>query len=297
MKTEKNKIKKEILLKVQDTSSLPVIPGVAMEIMSFVDSDSTSMGQIAKCISQDPSLTAQILKVSNSAFYGLRNNVGSLELALILLGIREIKNIIFMMTVFKIFPTNVELSLDKNDFFNHSILTAQTAKILSELLGLHFESSPFLVGLLHDMGKIFLDQYFHLEYMLVLEEIKNNKKYFYQAEKKILGVTHADIGAALVENWALPKDIVETIKYHHDINKSKNNPLLTSIIHIANVLTNARNIGLPSPTKGISLEKDQGWKLLLELKPELARLDIERVLFRIDEELQKSKEVIKIYSS
>ncbi|MBN2073810.1 MAG: HDOD domain-containing protein [Actinobacteria bacterium] len=297
LEEDTNILRNRILLKTGDTENLPVIPQIAMDIMSYVDDEKTSMKQISDIISNDPSLSAQILKVANSAFYGLSKHVGSLELALIILGLREIKNIIFMMSVFKLFPHDIKFSFNKIDFMKHSILTAQTMKLLAGRFKINFESSPFLAGLLHDIGKIFLDQHFHQQYMKVIKEVNKNKKFMYQAEAEVLGTDHAEVGAALATRWDFPEDIQESIKYHHEVGAAKKHRLLTSVVHIADVMANARNAGLPYPSRGISITDDEGWKILFKKKPGLKEFDVERILFEIDEELKKSEEIIQIYSS
>jgi putative nucleotidyltransferase with HDIG domain len=290
------KIREEIIEKAADISALPILPDIAMEIMSFIEDESISMNHLAKVISKDPSLSAGVLKIANSAFYGLRKKVGTLERALMLLGLREIKNIIFMMSVFKLFPKDGVLSFDKEDYLKHSVLTAQVSRIFSELLHVSFKSSPFLCGLLHDIGKIFLDQNFHNAYLKVLKEIKKENIDMFEAEKKILGIDHAEVGFMLSKAWNFPDDIREAIRDHHDVAKSKTDPTLTCIIHLSNLLTNARKIGLPGSSKEISIMNNISWEILRENKLRVQELDIEKLLFEIDDELSKSEEIIKFYS-
>ncbi len=292
-----SEIRKKIITEIRETQTLPILPDIAIEIMSFVDDGDYSIRQISELISEDPSLSAGILKVANSAFYGLRKNVGTLDMALVLLGLREIKNIILMMSVFKLFPNDGKFAFDKSDYLKHSILTAKISGILSELLEFNFSSSPFIGGLLHDIGKLFLDQSVHDEFVKVLVEVKNKNVYMFEAEKQLLGISHAEIGGILSKLWNFPEDLIDCIENHHSIEKSKKNICLTSIIHIANLLTNSRKIGLPESTKGIDIINNAGWKYLEKEKPSLKNLDIEKFIFKIDDELKAAQEVLNIYSS
>lgn len=293
---EKNNLKKEIFLRLSTIENLPVMPQIAMDIMSYVDDEETSIQEIADIISKDPSLSAQILKVANSAFYSLRRNVGSLELAIILLGLREIKNIIFMMSIFRLFPEDSEFCFNEIDYLKHSILTGQTAKALCKLLELKFDSSPFLLGLLHDIGKIFLDQNFHENYSQIIEEANKNRSSIYDIEEDVLGTNHAEIGAKIASSWNFPLEFVDCIRHHHDARNSQENILLSAVIYMANLLTNARNIGLPSPSRGIDIVENPVWKIILKSDKKAQSLDIEKILFEIDDELKKSEEIISIYS-
>ncbi len=296
MKEKIIRLREDIIERAEDMSALPILPDIAMEIMSFIEDEKISMRRLAKIISKDPSLSAGVLKIANSAFYGLREKVGSLERSLMLLGLREIKNIIFMMSVFKLFPKDGELSFDKEDYLKHSVLTAQVSKMFSRSLKIHFKSSPFLCGLLHDIGKIFLDQNFHIEYLKVLKEVKKENIHMFEAEKNILGIDHAEVGFLLSKAWNFPEDLREAIHYHHDVAKASNDPMLTSVIHLSNLLTNARKIGLPGSSREISIMEDISWEIFSKNKFFIKDIDIEKILFEIDDELCKSEELLKFYS-
>jgi putative nucleotidyltransferase with HDIG domain len=290
-------IRKKILNKIQDTQTLPILPDIAIETMSFVDEDDYSICQISELISKDPSLSAGILRVANSAFYGLKKNVGTLDMALVLLGLREIKNIIMMMSVFKLFPNDGKFAFDKSDYLRHSILTAKIAQLLSELMEFSFSCSPFIGGLLHDIGKLFLDQIVHDEFIKVLVEVKNKNIFMFEAEKNILGIDHAEIAGILSRSWNFPEDLTDCIEHHHQVEESKNNISLTSIIHISNLFTNARKIGLPESSKGIDILNNTGWKHLEEERPLLKNMDIEKFIFKIDDEMNAAQEILNLYSS
>ena len=172
--------RQKILEKMLEIDSLPILPDIAFEIMSLTENDVRSMKQISELVSRDPSVTAGILKVANSAFYGMKKNVGSLDSAMIIMGLREIKNIVFMMSLFKLFPQDGEFAFDKVDYLTHSIMTAVTANKLSQVLNIEFRSSPFICGLLHDIGKICLDQYAHLEFLTVIKETRKKNIFFHE---------------------------------------------------------------------------------------------------------------------
>lgn len=297
MKQKQNKIniREEINLKIDDARNLPIISGVAMEFMSLYENRDSTLEMITELISRDPALSTQIVRVANSAFYGLRNKVGSLDYAIVLLGLKEVKNIVFMMSVFKMIPEDAEFSFDKTDYLKHSLLTAQTAKILTKALNLSFKSSPFLIGLIHDIGKIFLDRNFHRLYSNVIKDVKKLKIQMHEAEFKSLGMTHAEVGSILTRKWNFPEDISNVILMHHDINNALTDKILTSVIHVSDILTNSRNIGLPSPSAAVNITQDPGWDFIREEIKNSEDVDLEKILFQIDDELQNSEELLEMY--
>jgi putative nucleotidyltransferase with HDIG domain len=294
-KSNKINISEEINSKIEDARNLPIVSGVAMEFMSLYENRNSTIEMITELISRDPALSAQILRVANSAFYGLRNKVGSLDYAIVLLGLKEVKNIVFMMSVFKMIPEDMEFSFDKTDYLKHSLLTAQAAKILAKALKLNFESSPFLIGLIHDIGKIFLDQNFHKLYSIVVKDVKKLKIPMHAAEFKNLGITHSEVGSILTRKWNFPEDISNVILMHHDINNALSDKILTSVIHVSDILTNSRNIGLPSPSAAVNIMQDPGWNFIEGEIKNSEDVDLEKILFQIDDELQNSEELLEMY--
>ncbi len=289
--------RQRILEKMLEIDSLPILPDIAFEIMGMSENDIRSMKQISDLVSRDPSITAGILKVANSAFYGLKKNVGSLDSALIILGLREIKNIVFMMSLFKLFPQDGEYAFDKADYLKHSIMTAITANKLAQVLNIEFSSSPFICGLLHDIGKICLDQYAHVEFLAVIKETRKKNIFFYEAERQILGIDHAEIGGMLSKIWHFPDNISDAIKYHHSELTDINDTSMISIIKLADLLTNAKKIGVVQSSKGMDIKNNQGWMNLEKSSPYFKKIDIEKIFFEVDDDLKNSHDVIKMYSS
>jgi len=288
------RLKKEIYLKLSSIKNLPVMPDLAIDLMSYTIDDDTSIKEISKIISRDPALAAQILKVANSAFYALKGKIGSLEKAIILLGLREIKNLIFALSVIKLFPKNTKYSFDKKAFLKHSIITAKTSELLTKNLQLKFEVSPFIVGLLHDIGKIFLDQNFHDEFNAVLEEAKKDDKNLFEIEGQEFGTDHAYIGGHIATIWNFPQELIDGIKFHHCIDESNENILLICIVNIANLLSNLRDNWLTFPHSGIDFFNLQAWKIL-EQNRVIQDFDAEKIIFEIDDELKRSEDLINLY--
>ncbi|MDD5658719.1 MAG: HDOD domain-containing protein [Actinomycetota bacterium] len=291
---KKENIKKDIFVKLSSIKNLPVMPDLAIDLMGYTIDDDTSIKELSAIISRDPALAAQILKVANSSFYALKRQVGSLEKAIIILGLREIKNLIFTLSIIKLFPKETNFCFDKVDFLKHSLITARTSDILTKKLQLKFEVSPFLAGLLHDIGKIFLDQNFHHEYNAIIEEAKKYNKNIFEVESSELGTDHAYIGSHIANVWNFPQELIDAIKFHHCIDKSNDNILLICVISISNLLSNLRNNWLVFPKYEVDFFDLTEWKIL-ERNKMIEDFDIEKIIFEIDDEFKKSEDIANLY--
>jgi putative nucleotidyltransferase with HDIG domain len=283
--------------RILNIGNLPTLPKVATEVMSMAADPEVSIKEIASVISKDPSLSAKILKVANSAFYGLTQRIASIQLALVVLGLNKIKNLVVGVSVFKTFPIKPGIpAFDREKFWEHSAGCGQIAKILAGLLGCGMEGEEFVAGLLHDIGKIILDQFFHDEFVRVTVLTSQENIPMIEAEEEVLGTTHAEIGSWLAEEWKLPLILVEAITHHHEPEKAVLNPILTSLVRLSDLFCKAKGIGFSGDTQGISFSDRIAWKTLKEAKPELRDLDVERFVFDLDAEIEKAREFIRISS-
>ncbi len=222
---------------IKKIEQIPTIPMVSQRIMEIAGDEEAPFKDFVRIIEKDQALAAKILRVANSAFYGFLSSVSSLEHALVILGINEVKSIVLGCSVYNFFSHGQNDAFDRTRFWKHAIICSQVAK----LLGAHFNTrngdSLFLAGLIHDIGKVVLDQYFHEDFVQIIEHISLTKTTFSKAEKKILGTTHDQIAAKLLKQWRFPDEVIMQILYHHAPWHDKNYGTNTIIIYLANVLT------------------------------------------------------------
>jgi len=222
---------------IQKIEQIPTIPMVSQRIMEIAGDEEAPFKDFVRIIEKDQALAAKILRVANSAFYGFLSSVSSLEHALVILGINEVKSIVLGCSVYNFFSQSESDAFNRTRFWKHAIICSQVAR----LLGIHFntrnDDSLFLAGLIHDIGKVVLDQYFHEDFVQIIEHISLTKTTFSKAEKKILGTTHCQIGAKLLKQWRFPDEVIMQILYHHAPWHDKNYGTNTIIIYLANVLT------------------------------------------------------------
>ncbi len=285
----------EVQARLSRIEEIATLPHVATEILSILRNQNASMRQIADVIEKDPSITAKILKVSNSPIWGFSGRIDNLQRALVLLGLKQVSNIVIavsMYTTFNKLKPNPEF--DREKFWLHSIGTSQIARSLAQQLGLNFHGEEFVASLIHDIGKIVLDQYFTDIFVQVLHESHAQKTPSLELEKRYLGITHAQIGALLLEHWKFPQSIIRAVHYHHNPIAVDTNKDLVATIRLADVMCELWGIGFDEDIQSVDLYSDSGWRTLKYFAPRLAQLDIERFLFEVDREIEKAKMFIEL---
>jgi HD-like signal output (HDOD) protein len=185
------------------------------------------------------SLSAKILRLSNSAFYGMPRKITNINEAIVILGFKVINTMVLSLTVFDMFPDNKKsLTFDRKSFWKHSIMCGLLSKLIAEKNSrkdLNPEDA-FCAGLLHDIGKIVMEQYLHDDLQKSLQYGHKNKRSFYQSETDMLGYTHSDVAEWLLSRWNLPEVLYYPIIFHHSPLKIQSLNVNTSICHIADYL-------------------------------------------------------------
>lgn len=223
---------------------LPTLPTIVTQLIALVGDPKSSARQLAKLISTDQALTAKILKVANSAFYGFPRKIATIQLAIVVLGFEAVKNLGLSVAVLKRFSSGKEHRLfDRQRFWGHAIASAVAGQMLAKRFNYKVEAEAFVCGILHDIGKLILVEYFPNQFSEALEKAQTESLTIAEAEEQTLGVTHADIGGWLAEKWNLPQALVETIAYHHNPSGLENPEELLLLVHLANALVRHRGIG------------------------------------------------------
>lgn len=228
----------------QSIIGLPTLPAVITQLISLIDNPKTSARSVAQLISTDQALTAKILKLANSAFYGFPREIATVDLAVVVLGFETVKSLGLSVSVLERFSGEGQHSdFDRQQFWEHSIACGVAAKILAARLPYRVPGEAFAAGILHDIGKLILSQYFPQEFREVLELAGEEDIYIGEAEERVLGVTHSDVGSWLAERWNLPKRLEDAISHHHTPGRLKRGAELPSLIHLADFLCRREKIG------------------------------------------------------
>jgi putative nucleotidyltransferase with HDIG domain len=214
------------------------LPAIYVELVDELESEDASIEKIGDIISKDIGLTAKILKMVNSSFFGLRQQITSPAKAVSLLGLDLIKAIVLTHGTFDKFKNLKYPGLSLEKMWEHAMITGALAKIIAKESGLDRKASDtaFMAGLLHDIGRLLIAAYLPDSYRVIAKRIEEKSISMVAAETEIIGTTHAAVGAYLIGLWGLPDDILEAAAFHHTP-RGKNLTTAT-IVHLANAFAN-----------------------------------------------------------
>jgi putative nucleotidyltransferase with HDIG domain len=269
--------KSEIRRIIKDTKSLPTLPGVIAKLTSLADNSKTSANEMARVVSSDQVLSAKVLRLVNSPFYGFSGRVSTISNALILLGVNVIKSLALSSSIFEMMEKNVV------GLWEHSLGTGVAANIIAKKLQLPEPEEISTAALLHDIGKVIVKLKLEEDYEHLLALIKEKDISMLDAEQELLATSHAEIGEQLARSWYLPEKLIEPIAFHHDVEKSGTHLVKTSVVHIADVLVKANGFGF-SGDDFVPRIQAVAWKKL-KLNEGL----IEEIITELDEKLMDAK--------
>lgn len=224
---------------VQRIKNLPTIPMIAQEILGVVTKDMTSVSKLEKIVENDPAISAKILGLANSAFFGVSTPARTLNSAIMRVGFDNVKNIALGISLMTVLGNGRQgTSIDYKRIFNHSITVGFVARIIAKKLKMSTSEEILMNGLLHDIGFLVLNRFFPDNYLKVLNIFEKGTPLL-DAEKEVLDFTHADIGSWLAEQWKLPGNVIDSTLYHHSPSLAKKNVKQIAIIHLADFMASS----------------------------------------------------------
>jgi len=246
---------------VEGVEQLCSLPDAVIRANQLIDSPSAGAADIGEVISKDPALSAQLLRLVNSAFYSFQEPVNSLKRAISVVGTRELRSLILSASAADVFNQIAPDTIDMDDFWQRSVYVGLIAGKLSKHLGIGRGEIPFLIGLLHDVGKIVLFNRLPGAMGRILEEAEQSGRPLYQVEKEHLGFCAADVGAALLENWSLGDSISVPIRYQHSPDEAPSDLTSAQILNLSIAVTACVEPELKqTPTLELeSLDIDRQW--------------------------------------
>jgi HD-like signal output (HDOD) protein len=283
---------------VYSLTKLPTVPTIAAEILRVTREDNMSVRQMIPIIEKDPPLALKILKIANSAYYGLKSPVETLRHAIVVIGMEELSHLVLSFTVLKLlFGREMgDPWLDWNRLWEHSAACGHVAQLLAKRLNLNVTGNPYSLGLLHDIGKLVLYRIDPLKYVKAVELAEKNKAASWEVEQEVFGITHADAGRWLAEKWELPKTIISAIGYHHQPDQvpEEQYKSATGLIQIADLVCNFKSIRFGTVFVKSIPREEVGWKILAEQNPALENLDFERFVMEIDDEFETIQKLVQL---
>lgn len=261
---------------IERVDALPTVPSVLKKLLKVIENPKVSLNEIGNFISSDPVLTTRVLKVVNSPIYGFPGRISSVSQALILLGLNVVRGMLLGVSVFEAMEKAMV------GLWAHSMGTAVAARIIARKKGLSEPEEVSVAALLHDIGKVVLSLKFPEEYRDVMANAERNGLYISEAEKNYFSITHAEAGAWIAQKWNFPRGLVEVIEYHYKPHLSKNVPLHSAIVHLADILIMARGFGF-SGNNSVPPVNPAAWQIL-----DLSEDDLREIIREMEEVLEQS---------
>ncbi len=233
-------LQKIILRRLKELPPMPQVMFKAREVMNDPKSNFKALSDI---LETDQAMATRVLRLSNSAYYGLAGKVSSVQHASVLLGYKTVGEIVSMAGSSTLLGNSLDgYKLDSGDLWQHSLAVALASKIISKKVKPDLENDAFAAGLIHDSGKIVLDRYLMERQSLFEEFMEGGEKTFLEAEKDILGFDHSEIAAQMCQTWKIPSVLTTAVCYHHHPSRSREN-MLAYIVHVADSLSLMSGIG------------------------------------------------------
>lgn len=243
---------------------LPEIPAVAFELKEVIDNPMSSAEHIARVVSTSPSLTAVLLRIVNSSFYGFPSRISTVSHAVSLIGTREISGLALGISILSIFKKIPPKTIDMYSFLRHSLACGILSRVLSAHINMPQTEQMFVSGLLHDLGRLMLYYYFPDESLYILARSRKSDNLLYHEEKNYLECDHTQVGRHLMKQWKLPLTLEDNVLHHHRPSKAEKTVPAT-IVHLADIIVNSLGIGSSGETFVPPLDYD-AWEKL-ELSP------------------------------
>ncbi|MCD4717935.1 MAG: HDOD domain-containing protein [Desulfobacterales bacterium] len=241
---EKDAVLRKIYSKIDE---IPTLPAVVPRLLSLMESDKTNASDIADLISNDPALASKILKVANSAYYGFSQQISNLKLAMPLLGNNMVRSLALSIGVIRNLPSGRKSpNFSEKGLWIHSLAVAELMQELGRRHGKRDRNDYlFIIGLLHDIGKVVLNQFFGEVFQEALEEVNSQEIVgLHVAERRLIGFDHGEVGAMLLKRWNFPDMINNPIAAHHkvEVPEGRNTHDL-AVLRIANALPQELGLG------------------------------------------------------
>jgi len=263
----------EVKKQIRRIKNLPTLPGIVQKISRMVENPKTSSADVARLIAQDQVLSAKVLRMANSPFFGMSRKISSITQALVILGFNVVKGLVLTSSVFDMMKQSMV------GLWEHSIGCAAAAGAVARHLDRPDTEEVLVAGLLHDLGKVVLSLQVPEETTRILDLAKEKEISFYEAEREILDFTHSDVGLWLSEHWNLPLALSDPMRHHHQPDRAKGAPEQTAIVHLADIVIRARGFGF-SGDPFVPPLSQTAWEIL-----KLQTQDFDLILADLDSKL------------
>ncbi|MGD8525681.1 MAG: HDOD domain-containing protein [Thioalkalispiraceae bacterium] len=238
------------------------LPEVCIRVNEMLEDPNVTAKAIGKVMSQDTGLTARLLKIVNSSFYGFTSKIETVSRAVTVIGLRELRGLVLAASAIETFskiPTDI---LNMVRFWRHSVYCGVVAQLLAERCNVLHSERLFVAGLLHDIGKLVICNRLPAQARQAIELSETRKIFDFEAEQDVMGYDHSEIGGKLLRSWQMPTSLCDAVEFHHVPLQAQDSLMETCIVHIANAMTGMAEQGLDADMDIlIQPVLDEAWKV------------------------------------
>jgi putative nucleotidyltransferase with HDIG domain len=272
---------------LQSVSELPPFPVVIQRALQLIDDPRSSAQDVVDVIQYDQSITLDVLRLCNSAYFGLGRTVDSLREALVMIGFNQLLEIILSRESVKLYGRACKgYDLDEGDLWRHSVACALLSRIIAKRLNRDASPAHFTAALLHDMGKMVLSKFVEDYFEEIRSFTQKGSLSFVEAEREVLGIDHAELGGRITELWRFPCSIVSPVRYHHAPFSTQENQDVVQLIYLCDTV--ALMTGIGGGADGLSYHAHGEVMKQYNLREK----DIERFIILLEDRFQLVDEIL-----
>ncbi len=223
--------------------SIATLPGVYLKLASVVADPRSSSADVGRVIAEDPGLTARLLKLVNSAMYGFPSRIETVSHAISIVGTAQLQDLALATSVIRLFANMPQHLVTMESFWRHSVACGVAARALATRRREANVERYFVAGLLHDLGRPIMFMQMPDASRAAVTRSRESGELLYRVEHEVFGFDHAHVGHALMDQWKLPPSLREAVAHHHYPERATRFPVETAVVHVADVMANALDLG------------------------------------------------------
>ena len=274
---------------IEACNQLPPFPAVINRALTLVSNPNASLQEIVETIQYDQAITANVLKVCNSAYFGLRQPVGSLREAVLLMGFNQLLEILLSGVAGSMMGKAVSgYDLEAGELWKHSVSSALLSQMIIKRINRKEDPLLFTAALIHDIGKVIMNSYVADQSQLIKEQVKIKGISFLEAEKEVLGIDHAELSALIIEQWNFPIEIVQAIRFHHTPLMATSDLEYVYLIYLSDLIAILTGIGV-----GVDGLSYSGFKEIV-VHYGLNEKDIERFISQLGDQIKRVEVMFQV---
>ena len=281
--------------RVERLNSIPTVPAIIRPLLFYLERpvDQVEVQRIVDLVSCDETISAQCLRVANSALYFRSREVRSVHGAVVVLGVRQVREILLSCSLLNLLPKQ-NWVIDPLVFWEHSLGCGLVSRFCARKARFAEPERAYLAGLLHDLGELVNMMSFQEEFRAAAQLARSEQIPLHQAELSALGFTHCDTGKILAEHWRLPEDIMEVVEHHHGVQQAKLHPVLVAMVSLSDQLCQLNELGYDvNGSPDWKLEEDPSWAVLTREFRTIANSDPAQFLTELEQFIMEARKLVR----